>query len=82
MKTRLVPMGRAMAVRLPRALVKQAQLDVEVEVQARKGCIVIRGTQKRRQGWADAARRVRDEGHDRLIDPVVSTRFDRDEWEW
>ena len=82
MKTRLVPMGRAMAVRLPKALIKEAQLDVEVEVRARKGCIVIRGTEKPRQGWADAARRLREEGQDRLIDPAVSTRFDRDEWEW
>ena len=35
-----------------------------------------------RAGWADAARRMRAAGDDRLLDPPQSSTFDDQEWEW
>ena len=40
------------------------------------------GLEDRRAGWAEAARQMRQRGDDRLVDPYMSTRFDREEWEW
>ena len=82
MKTRLVQIGRSVGVRLPRVLLEEAELYDEVEVRARKGSIVIQRVGRPRSGWAKAARRLRGEGSQGLIDPPTSTRFERDDWRW
>lgn len=35
-----------------------------------------------REGWADAARRVKAAGTHSALDPSRATRFDQDEWKW
>lgn len=35
-----------------------------------------------REGWAEAAHRMRLSGDDRLLDRPVTTRFDQVDWEW
>lgn len=35
-----------------------------------------------RAGWAEAARRMREQGQDRLLDRPTLTRFDDEEWRW
>ncbi len=35
-----------------------------------------------RAGWTEAARRMREQQEDGLLDKPVPTRFDVDEWEW
>lgn len=82
MKARIVRIGNSRGVRLPKVLLEEAQLADEIELQAEPGCIVIRGASRPRTGWAEAARRMRKRGEDRLLDPSTSTRFDEEEWEW
>jgi antitoxin MazE len=82
MKTRIVQIGNSRGVRLPKVLLEEAQLTDEVELQAEPGRIVIRGATRPRTGWAAAARRMRERGEDRLLDPVTATRFDEEEWKW
>ncbi len=82
MKTRLVRMGNSRGVRLPKPLIEQAGLSDEVELELRGNTIVIAARPAPRRGWAEAARKLRAEGGDQLLDPPTLTRFDETEWQW
>ena len=82
MKARIVRIGNSQGVRLPKSLLAEARLTEEVELQAEPGRIVIRAPRKPRAGWAEAARRMRERGEDRLLDGAAPTRFDEREWKW
>ena len=82
MKARIVRIGNSRGVRLPKALIDQADLSEEVEIHAEPGRIVVAAVRRPRAGWAEAARRMRERGEDRLLDAPSRTRFDEEEWEW
>jgi len=83
MKTRLVQIGNSRGIRLPKAVIEEAELgEGDVEVKAEPGCVVIRSVRRPRTGWAELARQMAERGEDPLMDPPASTRFDREEWEW
>jgi antitoxin MazE len=82
MKARLIRIGNSRGLRLPKPLIEEAGLREEVEVQVRKGELVIRSPREVRAGWAEAARRMRERGEDRLLDRPTRTRFDDAEWRW
>lgn len=82
MKAHIVRIGNSRGIRLPKVLLKEAELSEEVELQAKPGRIVIRKAARPRAGWATAARRMRERGDDRLLDPPTSTRFEEKEWRW
>lgn len=81
-RTRIVRIGNSRGIRVPRALLEQANLREEVELYAEPGQIIVRSASSPRAGWAEAARAVRERGDEGLLDPPTPTRFDRDEWEW
>ena len=74
--------GNSRGIRVPRALLEQANLREEVELYAEPGQIVVRSASQTRAGWAETARAVRDRDQDGMLDPPTPTRFDQDEWEW
>lgn len=82
MKAHIVRIGNSRGVRLPKTLLQEAQLEGEVELQAEPGRILISKPSQPRAGWADAARRMREQDEDRLIDQSIPTRFDTDDWKW
>ncbi len=82
MKTRLVRIGNSRGVRIPKPLIEQAGLTDEVEMGVRDGAIVIQPAATLRSGWADAAKRMRQQDDDLLLDPPTPTNFDEGEWEW
>ena len=82
MKTRLVRIGNSRGVRLPKAIIAQAGLTEEVELDVRDGVVVIARTSSARSGWTAAARQMRQRDEDLLLDPPVPTLFDEKEWEW
>ena len=81
-KTRIVRIGNSQGIRVPKALLDQAQLPEEVELCAEPGRLLVRATRRPREGWADAAKAMRARGHDTLFDPLTPTRFDDQEWQW
>lgn len=82
MKAHIVRIGNSRGIRLPKTLLQEAQLEDEVELQAEPGRILISKLSHPRAGWADAARRMRKQNEDRLIDQPSTTRFDTEEWKW
>lgn len=82
MKAQIVRIGNSRGIRLPKALLLEAQLEDEVELQAEPSRILISKKAKPRAGWADAARRMRERNDDRLIDLPTPTHFDKKDWKW
>jgi antitoxin MazE len=82
MKSRIVQIGNSRGIRLPKVLIEEAQLTDEVELQAEPGRIVIRRKDRPRAGWAAAARKMREQDEDLLLDPTTPTRFEEKEWKW
>jgi antitoxin MazE len=82
MKARLVRIGNSRGIRLPKPLIEQAGLTDEVELRLQAGAITIRAAAGARDGWAEAAKLMRERGDDDLLDPPTPTRFDDEEWTW
>lgn len=80
--TRIVKIGNSRGIRVPKALLEQAQLPEEVELLAEPGRLVVRASRRAREGWDGAARAMHDTGDDRLLDVPAPTRFDDEAWEW
>jgi antitoxin MazE len=81
-RTRIVRIGNSRGIRVPKAVLEQAQLPVEVELHARPGRLVVVGVKRPRDGWAAAARAMHERGEDALLDPPRPTKFDDEQWEW
>ena len=81
-RTRIVRIGNSQGIRVPRALLEQADLPEEVELQAQPGRLIVRAAHQPRAGWAEAARAMHERGHDALLDARTPTRFEQDEWTW
>ncbi len=82
MKSKLVRIGNSRGVRLPKPFIEQAGLVDEVELRVREGAIIISPAHGAREGWAKAAKELRERKEDRLVDGVTPTRFDDEEWQW
>jgi antitoxin MazE len=81
-KTRIVQIGNSKGIRVPKALLEQAQLPDEIELQAEHGRLIVRAAQGPRAGWADAAKAMHALGDDQLLDATTSNQFDDTEWRW
>jgi len=81
-KARIVRIGNSRGIRVPKVLLDQAQLPDEIELHAELGRLVVQASRRPRTGWAEAARAMREQSHDTLLDEPTATRFDREEWEW
>ena len=82
MKTHLVRIGNSRGIRIPKPLIEQAGLTEEVEIRVEGHTIIIEPATSPRAGWAEAAKEMRARSEDELLDPVIPTEFDENEWEW
>ena len=82
-KTKLVRIGNSQGIRIPRAVVEQAGLQGELELEVRRKQLVVRQASRPREGWEDRFRAMTERGDDRLLwGDAAPTRFDEKEWEW
>jgi antitoxin MazE len=84
MKTNIVRIGNSRGIRIPKAVLEQCHLEDEVELEVRDDHLEVRPATKPRSGWAEAFRRMHEQGDDALLDKESSlpTRWERTEWEW
>ena len=82
MKAKIIRIGNSRGIRLPKPLIEQVGLADEVNLEIRDGELVISPSERLRDGWAEAARVLAERGEDKLLDPVLSTDFDEQEWQW
>ena len=81
---KLVAIGNSRGVRLPKAMIEQAGLQDDVELELVEGAIVIRRKRKVREGWAEAARLMAERGEEPLPETLdlTETEWERDHWRW
>jgi antitoxin MazE len=79
---KIVRIGNSRGIRVPKALLEQAQLPEAVELQAEPGRLIVRAARRIRAGWAEAARQMHARGDDRPLDTAAGNRFDTEDWEW
>lgn len=85
MTTHLVKIGNSQGIRIPRILLEQTGLRDEVEIEVQNEQLIIRAKHQPRKGWADAFKKMAENGDDQLLDkdclPNQSS-WDEKEWEW
>jgi antitoxin MazE len=64
----LVKIGNSQGVRLPKAVIEQAGLERDLDLEVVDGAVIIRSQKQGRTGWAEAARRCREQDDDQLGD--------------
>ncbi|HEV7921595.1 MAG TPA: AbrB/MazE/SpoVT family DNA-binding domain-containing protein [Thermoanaerobaculia bacterium] len=82
MKARIIQIGNSKGVRLPKALLEQAHLTEEVQLEAQPNQIVIRSAHLPREGWERAFELMAERGDDATLDSISLTSFDETEWKW
>ena len=83
-KTRIIKIGDAQGIRIPRRLLDQTGLGEEVELELRQNRIVIRPVYRARYAWESQFKAMAEQGDDKLLngDVLTLTTWDEDEWEW
>jgi antitoxin MazE len=81
-RSKIVKIGNSRGIRIPRTLLEQAGLygDVEMTVEGEK--LVIQPLHSPREGWEEQFALMAELGDDKLLDEVVSTKWDDEEWTW
>lgn len=82
MRTRLIRIGNSRGIRIPKALVEAAGLDVSLRLRVVDTGLLLERVEDPRAGWAEAARELRTRGEGGLLDDPVPTVFDDSEWQW
>lgn len=83
MRSRIVRIGNSKGIRIPKALLEEAQLKDEVDITVENGALVVRPVRRVREGWAEAARAMHEAGEDGPLDGWdFPNEFDETEWEW
>lgn len=82
MRTKLIRIGNSRGVRLPKPFIEQTGLTDDVEMNVEDGAVIIQSARVVRSGWERAASELNRHGQDALLDPIVHTRFDEDDWTW
>ncbi|MXW09000.1 MAG: AbrB/MazE/SpoVT family DNA-binding domain-containing protein [Gammaproteobacteria bacterium] len=82
MRTRLIRIGNSRGIRIPKALVEAAGLDVPLRMRVVDAGLLLERVEHPRAGWAEAARKLENRGEGGLLDDPVPTVFDESEWEW
>ncbi len=83
-KTKIVRIGNSRGIRIPKLVIEQAGLKETVELEVRKGQLVIRPVSRPRHGWEDQFRAMAERGNDAPVwgpGPSLSS-WDEREWKW
>jgi antitoxin MazE len=79
MEVAIRKMGNSQGVLIPKPILAQLGLEGTADLQVRDGVIEIRAVRRNpREGWADDARRVAEQGDDALVWPDVANEGDAD----
>lgn len=78
MRTAIRKIGNSQGVLIPKPMLAETGLDVDVDISVENGTIVLRPVQDHqpRAGWADAAREIAVQGNDAPVWPEFSNAGD------
>ncbi len=82
MKINIITIGNSKGIRIPKAILKQCNLDKEAELETEEDKIIIKPIKKKsRKGWKEAFGSMRKREEDSLL---IDDSIDREmeNWEW
>ena len=82
MKSQIIQIGNSQGVRLPKALLEESGIAGEVDLVLQEDGILIRGMQKKRDGWSEGLKVMLEQEDDELPDADELSDFDRRRWQW
>jgi len=80
MEANIIKIGNSKGVRLSKTILEKYQIGEKVELILEKDQIILRPVKQPRQGWAEAFKKMHDEGDDQLLIPDVFEDEEFDEW--
>lgn len=81
-RAKIIPIGNSRGIRIPKVWLEQLGVADEVDMAVQDDKLIISRPRHPRDGWAKAFHRMAEAGDDRLLDEVISTRWEGEEWEW
>lgn len=83
-RAKLVRIGNSRGIRIPKVVVEQAGLKETVELEVRKGQLLVRSARRAREGWEKQFRAMAEQGDDAPIwdDARSLTSWDERDWKW
>jgi antitoxin MazE len=81
-KTRIIKIGNSRGIRIPKLLIEHVGLGSEAEITVERDRLIIRPTARPRTGWDEQFRAMAERGDDRILDELVPTRWEGNEWTW
>ena len=79
MEVAIRKMGNSQGVLIPKPILAQLGLEGTADLQVRDGVIEIRAIRRNaREGWADDARQIADQGDDALVWPAFANDGDNE----
>ena len=73
LKARIVKIGNSQDIRIPKALLEQAGLETDVELDVQPNQIVIRSAHPSRHNWDQRFDAMATQGDGQLLEEVTST---------
>ena len=80
--TRIVRIGNSQGIRIPKAVLEQAELPEEVVLRAEPGRLVVTAARTPRRGGLMPRGRCTLPAKIKLLDEAPPSVFDDEEWEW
>ncbi len=82
MKSSIVPIGNSKGIRIPKAILKQCDIEKDIILEVIDNCIIIKSfKQEPRKDWEKSFKKMSARNDDQLlIDDSID--LDMDGWEW
>jgi antitoxin MazE len=81
MKTHLITIGNSRGIRIPKALLEEANLGDELELSVKNNQLIVSAAKTTREGWFAAFQDMAKNGDDVLLE-FPTNDWDNLEWEW
>lgn len=79
---KVVKIGNSRGIRIPRALLEQAGLSDEVEMKVEGDQLIIHPVRKSREGWETQFALMAANNDDQLLEDMIISEWDEEEWTW
>lgn len=82
MKSKVIKIGNSRGIRIPRTILEQVGLIDDVELLVEGNQLIIQSPKNLRAGWEEKFQAMHQNGDDELMDGLISTEWDENEWTW
>lgn len=85
MKTKLVRIGNSQGVRIPKPIIEEIGLSIEIEMILEENQIILRPSEDTRNGWDQSFEQMAKNQDDILLDKEEikkPSQWDKSEWTW